>query len=119
MAALEGGAVRFGGIRRRVPGITPKMLSGVLNQLGRDGLVERRQYAVIPPRVEYELTDLGRRFGGLLSLLTILADEARELIETSRLRYDTDVGLNEANYMPPALVKPELRRRPAGERTAA
>ncbi|MDB5542325.1 MAG: Transcriptional regulator, HxlR family [Devosia sp.] len=88
IAALDGRIVRFGVIQRLVPGITPKMLSAVLHQLARDGLVHRRQYPSIPPRVDYELTGLGTRLAQLLSLLTDLAVSSSDEIEASRQRYD-------------------------------
>lgn len=60
LAALLDGTMRFGQVRRRVGGVSEKMLSQALQALERDGLVDRRQRAVMPPAVEYELTPLGR-----------------------------------------------------------
>ncbi|WP_412737993.1 winged helix-turn-helix transcriptional regulator [Krasilnikovia sp. MM14-A1259] len=59
--ALQEGPLRFGELRRRLDGITQKSLTQALRALERDGLVTRTQYPEIPPRVEYALTDLGRR----------------------------------------------------------
>jgi DNA-binding HxlR family transcriptional regulator len=59
--------VRFGELRRRLPGISQKMLSSTLQSLVRDGLVARRVEPTVPPRVHYRLTELG------LSLETPLA----------------------------------------------
>lgn len=56
---LSGKTLRFSGLRREVPRATPKMLTQQLRELERDGLVKRTVYAVIPPKVEYELTELG------------------------------------------------------------
>lgn len=66
LGALVGGTRRFGELQRRVPGITQKVLTAQLRQLERDGLVRRRAYAEVPPRVEYALTPKG------MSLLPIL-----------------------------------------------
>ena len=87
LAALKGKVLRFTEIRRGLPGISPKTLSAVLTQFDRDGLVERRQYAVIPPRVDYELTPLGDNLGELLSLVKDLAEQSRPQIQASRLRF--------------------------------
>lgn len=52
--------LRFSELRDRIGGISEKMLAQKLRDLERDGLVSRRSYPVVPPRVEYELTALGR-----------------------------------------------------------
>lgn len=51
--------IRYGELKRVIPGITSTMLSASLKDLERDGLVTRRQYEEIPPRVEYSLTQKG------------------------------------------------------------
>ncbi|MCF6469932.1 helix-turn-helix transcriptional regulator [Nonomuraea sp. MG754425] len=57
---LEHGPRRFTEIQRPLGGITPKVLTASLRAMERDGLLARTAYDEIPPRVEYELTDLGR-----------------------------------------------------------
>jgi DNA-binding HxlR family transcriptional regulator len=57
---LGDGAKRFNAIRREVTGISQRMLTLTLRNLERDGLVKRTQFPTIPPRVDYELTPLGR-----------------------------------------------------------
>jgi DNA-binding HxlR family transcriptional regulator len=59
LRALLGGTRRFSELRREVGGVSEKMLAQTLRALERDGLVERTAYPVIPPRVEYRLTELG------------------------------------------------------------
>ena len=54
------GTLRFSQIRRIIPNITPKMLTQQLRELEKDGVVNRKVYAQVPPRVEYDLTELGR-----------------------------------------------------------
>jgi len=56
---LGGGPVRFNELRRRIGGISQKMLSSTLKVLERDGLVNRSVIASVPPQVEYALTELG------------------------------------------------------------
>ncbi|SFU22154.1 MULTISPECIES: helix-turn-helix domain-containing protein [unclassified Mesorhizobium] len=67
VGALSFGRRRHGELARKVEGITPKMLTQTLRVLERDGLVQREVFPVIPPRVEYELTELGRNLAGLLN----------------------------------------------------
>lgn len=57
---LLGGRARFSELERAVPGISQRMLSSTLKNLERDGLVIRELFPEVPPRVEYEITDLGR-----------------------------------------------------------
>ncbi|MEV5705925.1 helix-turn-helix domain-containing protein [Actinoallomurus sp. NPDC052274] len=57
---LEGGPRRFSELRIPLRGITPKVLTESLRAMERDGFVRRTAYAEMPPRVEYELTALGR-----------------------------------------------------------
>jgi DNA-binding HxlR family transcriptional regulator len=60
ITCLRDGPRRFNELRVPLRGITPKVLTESLRALERDGMVTRTAYAVVPPRVEYELTDLGR-----------------------------------------------------------
>jgi DNA-binding HxlR family transcriptional regulator len=53
---------RYGQIRRQLPDVSKKMLTQTLRTLERDGLVSRKVYAEVPPRVDYDLTPLGRVF---------------------------------------------------------
>jgi DNA-binding HxlR family transcriptional regulator len=58
--ALADGTLRYSDLRRRIGGISQKMLTQTLRKLEQEVLVERRAYPVIPPKVEYSLTPLGR-----------------------------------------------------------
>ena len=62
-------AVRFGALRRAVFGITEKMLIQSLKELEKDGIVNRKVYRQVPPKVEYSLTDLGKSFIPVLNSL--------------------------------------------------
>ncbi len=61
--------VRFGALRRAVFGISEKMLIQSLKDLERDGLVNRKVYRQVPPKVEYSLTDIGRSFVPVLNAM--------------------------------------------------
>jgi len=66
---LLGGTLRFNEIRRQIPGVTQRMLTNQLRELEEDGLVERRVYAQVPPKVEYSLSPLGRSIEPILLAL--------------------------------------------------
>ena len=60
LVALRDGTHRFSELRRKATGVSEKMLAQTLQNLELDGFVERKSYPVMPPHVEYTLTDLGR-----------------------------------------------------------
>lgn len=60
LVALQGGTLRFSALRRRITGVSERMLSQTLQCLENDGLVDRRSFPVVPPHVEYTLTALGQ-----------------------------------------------------------
>ena len=85
---LGEGGMRFSELRRGIGNISQKMLTTSLRNLERDGFVKRTVLPTSPPRVDYELTDLGRE---LLVPVAGLADWTREnvhRIETARKQYD-------------------------------
>jgi DNA-binding HxlR family transcriptional regulator len=85
---LSGGPLRFGVLRQRVDGISGKVLTDTLRDLERDGIVERIAYAEMPPRVEYELTALGRTLCEPLTALGRWAEEHIEDVVRARTQYD-------------------------------
>lgn len=66
---LEGKSVRFNELQRELGTITQATLTKQLKQLEKDGLINRKVYAQIPPKVEYSLTDIGNKFQGVLNEL--------------------------------------------------
>ena len=60
LIALQDGTMRFSALRRRVSGVSERMLSQTLQWLEADGLITRRSFPVVPPHTEYNLTELGR-----------------------------------------------------------
>ncbi|MFF9803189.1 winged helix-turn-helix transcriptional regulator [Streptomyces rochei] len=86
--ALSGGRMRFRDLRTTVDGISAKVLTDTLRDLERDGLVTRHVYAEVPPRVEYELTALGRTLHMPLEALGRWAEEHIEKVLAAREEYD-------------------------------
>lgn len=87
--ALGPGGLRFGDLRNRAQGISAKVLTETLRDLERDGLVMRHVHSEMPPRVEYELTDLGRSLHPLLRAIARWAEEHTDEVLTARATYDT------------------------------
>ncbi|MEO3977284.1 helix-turn-helix domain-containing protein [Streptomyces sp. CAU 1734] len=92
LTALHEGSLRFNELRRRVDGVSEKMLSQTLHALERDGLVHREAQPVNPPRVDYELTPLGRAAAGQLLVLIRLLEGRMPEVLSARERYDERHG---------------------------
>jgi DNA-binding HxlR family transcriptional regulator len=88
---LSGGTLRFAQLRRAVDGISQKVLTNTLRGLERDGIVTRRIYASVPPRVEYTLTDLGQSLRDLVERICIWAETNIEQVQVARVCYDRRV----------------------------
>jgi DNA-binding HxlR family transcriptional regulator len=88
---LTHGVRRFRELQRAVPGISQRMLTLTVRRLQRDGMVRRTVFASVPPRVEYELTPLGRSLSGPLNALAAWADVHRAEIAAARQEWDTDL----------------------------
>jgi DNA-binding HxlR family transcriptional regulator len=88
VTCLSEGPLRFNALRRRIDGISQRMLTETLRQLERDGIVLRMVYAEAPVRVEYRLTDLGRTLIAPLAALAVWAEQHRAAIVAARQRYD-------------------------------
>ncbi|MEU9775416.1 helix-turn-helix domain-containing protein [Streptomyces sp. NPDC047968] len=88
LGALHEERLRFGELRRRVDGVSDRMLAQTLQALERDGLVRREVRPVHPPRVDYELTALGRAVTErLLGLIRLVEGRMPEVL-AARERYD-------------------------------
>lgn len=94
LVALLDGTHRFSDLRRKVAGVSERMLAQTLQWLEADGLVRRQAFPVVPPHVEYSLTDLGREAGARVQALAdwiegnlpdILA--ARETVQRDKSAY--------------------------------
>ena len=84
--SLSEGTKRFGRLEREVCGVSQKMLTQTLRGLERDGLIERKVYPVVPPRVEYSLTRLGETLVGPLMALRDWAVAHADEVEIARHR---------------------------------
>jgi DNA-binding HxlR family transcriptional regulator len=86
--ALGDGRLRFRDLRATVEGISGKVLTDTLRDLERDGLIARHAYAEVPPRVEYELTTLGRTLHAPLLALSRWAEEHIAEVLAARENHD-------------------------------
>jgi DNA-binding HxlR family transcriptional regulator len=87
LAALRERTYRFSELRRRVDGVSEKMLSQTLRTLEQDGLIARVAYPEVPPRVEYNLTTLGREAAELLvGLVSFIERRMPQMLEARQAR---------------------------------
>src|SRR5690349_12096935 len=93
---LGEGPKRFHELRREIPSVSQRMLTLTLRNLERDGLVSRTVTPTIPPRVDYELTDLGQSLQKPICGLATWATENVDIIHAAQARYDSDRDAAEA-----------------------
>lgn len=86
--ALESGTIRYGDIKRRIDGISQKMLTQTLRQLERDGLVSRKVTPSVPPIVDYTLTPLGNTLIPCMKMLKEWASEHYSVVRQAREQFD-------------------------------
>ncbi|MFI6022701.1 winged helix-turn-helix transcriptional regulator [Streptomyces sp. NPDC051287] len=92
LSALHEGSFRFNELRRRVDGVSEKMLSQTLQALERDGLVHREAQPTNPPRVDYELTPLGRGVAERLLSVVHFVESRMDEVLAAREAYDETRG---------------------------
>jgi DNA-binding HxlR family transcriptional regulator len=88
ISCLGDGPKRFTALKRSVDGISQRMLTVTLRGLERDGIVSRTMYPVMPPRVDYELTPLGRTLLDAVGALMTWADAHLDEVDAARAAYD-------------------------------
>jgi DNA-binding HxlR family transcriptional regulator len=89
---LANGTMRFAELRRAVDGVSQKMLTVTLRDLERDGLVTRKLYASVPPKVEYSLTPLGASLSDMAGELCHWAEVNMQQILRARQNFDQRVN---------------------------
>ena len=100
--SLGEGIKRFTDLKRGIAGISQRMLTVTLRGLERDGIITRTMYPVMPPRVDYELTPMGRTLQDAAATLIHWVGEHVEEIEAARTAYDARAGSAEAEEAFPA-----------------
>lgn len=85
---LDQGPMRFNGLKRRIGGVSQKMLAQTLRHLERDGLVSRHVFPTTPVTVEYALTPLGKTLVGALTPLIAWSEGKIGEVETARAAFD-------------------------------
>ncbi|TAK46745.1 MAG: transcriptional regulator [Xanthobacteraceae bacterium] len=88
LGLVAGGPVRFNQLRRRIGGLSQKMLSQTLKSLERDGLVSRCAIATVPVTVEYSITPLGRTLATTVDALRVWAEAHIGEVQRAQNRYD-------------------------------
>ncbi len=89
VSSLESETKRFGELKKEIDGISQKMLTKTLKGMERDGLIKRKAYPTIPPKVEYSLTDLGVTLVKMLQNIQYWAENNIEEIIKSQRRFDS------------------------------
>ncbi|MGI5285090.1 winged helix-turn-helix transcriptional regulator [Nonomuraea polychroma] len=96
IALLDCQSLRFSQLRREIDGVSQRMLSVTLRHLERDGLVSRTVHPVVPPRVDYALTPLGRTLHQTIKSLVTWTEEHQAEIAAARADYDARQEMMEA-----------------------
>ena len=109
---LGDGSKRFNEIKRTVGGISQRMLTLTLRGLERDGLVIRTQFPTIPPRVEYELTSLGKTLWEAVEPLSTWAQAHVRQVARAQAQFDQKRSGSSAEVV----LQPESARRALGQR---
>ncbi len=91
IALLDDRTMRFTELKRMIDGVSQRMLTVTLRQLERDGMVQRTVHPVVPPRVDYALTDLGRSLHATVQSLVVWTERHQDDIAEARGRYDESV----------------------------
>jgi DNA-binding HxlR family transcriptional regulator len=94
LGLLAAGPTRFNALRRRIRGVSQKMLSQTLKALERDGLVRRQVFPTVPVTVEYSVTPLGQTLAATLDSIRVWAEAHFSEVQKAQRRYDRAAGLH-------------------------
>ncbi len=100
VGALEHKTKRFGQLRREIGGVSQKMLTQTLRGLERDGIITRRVYASVPPKVEYSLTGLGHTLVHILEAIRAWSETNIEQVLKARDNYDAEAASQASDERP-------------------
>ncbi|WP_424630887.1 winged helix-turn-helix transcriptional regulator [Bradyrhizobium sp. SYSU BS000235] len=99
---LQEGRLRFGELRKRLPGITQRMLTKQLRALEEDDLITRKVYAEVPPRVDYELSETGLRLRPVIDALKAWGEDHRARLEGKKAKSQSGNTTRQARQPQPA-----------------
>ena len=85
--------MRFNELGREIPDVSSRVLAGTLRTLEADGLISRKVYPVVPPRVEYSLTEMGQSLVPLINDLTAWAQQNMARIMSHRRAVESDAAM--------------------------
>ncbi|WP_085536068.1 winged helix-turn-helix transcriptional regulator [Massilibacteroides vaginae] len=89
----ENKVIRFNELCRQIPDVSSRVLSGTLRMLEADGLISRKIYPVVPPKVEYRLTEVGLSLVPFIIQLTEWAQTNMKRIVTHRKQFESNAGM--------------------------
>ncbi|MFC7305193.1 winged helix-turn-helix transcriptional regulator [Streptomyces monticola] len=109
-ALYEHGTLRFGRLRRELDGVTEKVLVQQLKEMEADGIVHREVYREVPPRVEYSMTELGRKLNTALMPLGEWGDTFMEQIVANKKRAAEEAAVKDSQKDGPVRPVRPVRR---------
>lgn len=108
---LQEGRLRFGELRKRLPRITQRMLTKQLRALEEDDLIIRKVYAEVPPRVDYELSEMGQRLRPVIDALKAWGEDHRTRLDAAS--EGNAAGGKKARSQPGNTLRPSKEPQPA------
>lgn len=91
--SLVQGTKRFGELRKEIEGVSQKVLTQTLRGMERDGLIHRKIYPTVPPKVEYKLTNLGKSLIEIFLSIETWSNNNFEKVRSARKKYDKEHGM--------------------------
>ncbi len=111
LGLLEQETKRFSTLQREIGGISQKMLTQTLRGLERDGLIQRRVYPSVPPKVEYTITPLGNTLVGLLAAIRLWSETHIEAVLAAQSVYDNTQQAEVSQETQPAVRRITFNKR--------